>query len=92
MFKYLNVKSNNLFYENRLIDGRKPEIKGELLSDKFPILCFVDVNSVGKSQFSSFVNKLEADFIVKSIEKLVEFGVNGEDIGVISLCKIYIYL
>ncbi|ORY58937.1 hypothetical protein LY90DRAFT_506088 [Neocallimastix californiae] len=63
------------------------KIKGELLSDKFPILCFVDVNSVGKSQFSSFVNKLEADFIVKSIEKLVEFGVNGEDIGVISLYK-----
>jgi len=79
--------SNSLFYENRLIDGRKPELPVELLNDKFPVLCFVDVNSTGKSQYSSFINLLEADFIVRSIEKLVENGVNGEDIGVISLYK-----
>jgi len=47
----------------------------------------VDVNSTGRSQYSSFINTLEADFIVRSIEKLVENGVKGEDIGVISLCN-----
>ncbi len=48
----------------------------------------MDVNSTGRSQYSSYINTLEADFIVKSIEKIVENGVNGEDIGVISLCKL----
>ncbi len=50
----------------------------------------MDVNSTGRSQYSSYINTLEADFIVKSIEKIVENGVNGEDIGVISLCKLIV--
>ncbi|KAJ8023137.1 Protein ZGRF1 [Holothuria leucospilota] len=85
---HISAIANDLFYENKLLDGVREEQRMEL-AEGFPTLCFFNVAN-GKeccTTGGSYLNDKEGAFVVTMIEMLVGSGVEASQIGVITLYK-----
>lgn len=80
---------NQLFYNGRLQHGVAAGDRQPLLAN-IPPLVFLDTagqeKQHGKSQ--SFFNKGEIDMVIQIVRQLLEAGVDGRSIGVVTLYKI----
>ncbi|XP_031360527.2 5'-3' DNA helicase ZGRF1 [Lonchura striata] len=87
----LSAIANELFYDGNLIDGISEEDRAPLL-EWLPTLCFYSVHGMEQvERDNSFYNMAEAHFIVKLIQSLIASGIEGADIGVITLYKSQMY-
>ncbi|XP_053795924.1 protein ZGRF1 isoform X4 [Vidua chalybeata] len=87
----LSAIANELFYDGSLIDGISEEDRAPLL-EWLPTLCFYSVHGVEQvERDNSFYNMAEAHFTVKLIQSLIASGIEGADIGVITLYKSQMY-
>ncbi|XP_039566684.1 protein ZGRF1 isoform X1 [Passer montanus] len=87
----LSAIANELFYHGHLIDGISEGDRAPLL-EWLPTLCFYSVHGVEQiERDNSFYNMAEAHFTVKLIQSLIASGIEGADIGVITLYKSQMY-
>ncbi|RLV96717.1 hypothetical protein DV515_00012520 [Chloebia gouldiae] len=87
----LSAIANELFYDGNLIDGISEEDRAPLL-EWLPTLCFYSVHGMEQiERDNSFYNMAEAHFTVKLIQSLIASGIEGADIGVITLYKSQMY-
>ncbi|XP_037990915.1 protein ZGRF1 [Motacilla alba alba] len=87
----LSAIANELFYSGDLIDGISEGDRAPLL-EWLPTLCFYSVHGVEQiERDNSFYNMAEAHFTVKLIQALIASGIEGADIGVITLYKSQMY-
>nr|XP_054489491.1 protein ZGRF1 [Agelaius phoeniceus] len=83
----LSAIANELFYSGHLIDGISQGDRAPLL-EWLPTLCFYSVHGMEQiERDNSFYNMAEAHFTVKLIQSLIASGIEGADIGVITLYK-----
>ncbi|XP_030803988.1 protein ZGRF1 isoform X2 [Camarhynchus parvulus] len=83
----LSAIANELFYGGHLIDGISQGDRAPLL-EWLPTLCFYSVHGMEQiERDNSFYNMAEAHFTVKLIQSLIASGIEGADIGVITLYK-----
>ncbi|XP_030919703.1 protein ZGRF1 isoform X3 [Geospiza fortis] len=83
----LSAIANKLFYGGHLIDGISQGDRAPLL-EWLPTLCFYSVHGMEQiERDNSFYNMAEAHFTVKLIQSLIASGIEGADIGVITLYK-----
>ena len=76
---------NNLFYDNELIDGVRPEER--MISTKFIFqkhLNFINFNHAEEQNGTSYINQEEIKEVLKCVNSLIESGVEPSEIGVIS--------
>ncbi|KAM3671943.1 5'-3' DNA helicase ZGRF1 [Ammospiza maritima maritima] len=87
----LSAIANELFYSGHLIDGISQGDRAPLL-EWLPTLCFYSVHGMEQiERDNSFYNMAEAHFTVKLIQSLIASGIEGADIGVITLYKSQMY-
>ncbi|XP_041252764.1 protein ZGRF1 [Onychostruthus taczanowskii] len=87
----LSAIANELFYHGHLTDGISEGDRAPLL-EWLPTLCFYSVHGVEQiERDNSFYNMAEAHFTVKLIQSLIASGIEGADIGVITLYKSQMY-
>ncbi|KAL9852738.1 5'-3' DNA helicase ZGRF1 isoform 4-T5 [Geothlypis trichas] len=87
----LSAIANELFYSGHLIDGISQGDRAPLV-EWLPTLCFYSVHGMEQiERDNSFYNMAEAHFTVKLIQSLIASGIEGADIGVITLYKSQMY-
>ncbi|XP_059699608.1 protein ZGRF1 isoform X1 [Haemorhous mexicanus] len=87
----LSAIANELFYSGHLMDGTSEQDRAPLLP-WLPTLCFYSVHGMEQMERdNSFYNMAEAHFTVKLIQSLIASGIEGADIGVITLYKSQMY-
>ncbi|KAF2983274.1 hypothetical protein EK904_013512, partial [Melospiza melodia maxima] len=87
----LSAIANELFYSGHLIDGISQGDRAPLL-EWLPTLCFYSVHGMEQiERDNSFYNMAEAHFTVKLIQSLIASGIEGADIGMITLYKSQMY-
>nr|CAG4715593.1 unnamed protein product [Naegleria fowleri] len=79
--------TNELFYQNKLVDGIKDSDREPLIPGMPPVMVVDCEEGVEVSENNSVKNDLEADVIVHFIKLLLQNGIAHQDIGVIALYK-----
>ena len=83
---FLSGLANKLFYDGRLRDGCLASDRPCMLAGLPPLL-FVDCHGKEERKFASIWNQKEVTLCVDMAKKLIDAGINADDIGVICLFR-----